>query len=305
MKCAKPNTNGEYAAKRVSNDRGTCDASINMTKKSRGSIWARAILVPLVLIFVFTLTLLGLQTGGVLDEKYDDGYQDLRDAKEAYNGKLAYAETSGSWTDNTEYFSGGSGTDDSPWTIANAKQLAFLAKIINNNANAVVKSGGSSQTIATIRHACYKLTADINLSEHYWVPIGNFNGTDKGFAGKFQGNSKIVSGMVVDDRQGASGCMGLFGYLDDRSGQSGSNYGYIIDLTVFGEIYASTDSHEGIGGIAGSSDNYWTIRRCFSGVDINLMAGHAATERLHGVGGVIGAIGLVFAFVWLTKIFPF
>ena len=170
MKCAKPNKNGEYAAKRVSNDRGAYDASINMNAKggrarSRGSVLAKSILLPLLFILVFSLVLLGTQMQEISEYKFE-GVDFSHQAVHEYNIKKAQA-AEGLWSNDYEYLSGGSGTDNVPYLIANARQLAYLAKLINDNVNAVVVSGGSSVAIATIRTAVYKLTADIDLSAHF------------------------------------------------------------------------------------------------------------------------------------------
>lgn len=104
---------------------------------------------------------------------------------------------SGSWAGYQNDYTG-SGTTI---TIANAGQLARLAAVVN---------GGADFSGVTIN-----LTADINLGEHYWVPIGTaghrFNGT-------FNGGSKTVSGLNIND--GALDDAGLFGYCNGATIQN-------------------------------------------------------------------------------------
>lgn len=126
---------------------------------------------------------------------------------------------SGSWDEvgNQEDYSA-SGTTI---TIANAKQLAKLAAVVN---------GGADFSAVTIN-----LSADINLSAHYWVPIGTaahpFNGT-------FNGNNKTVSGLNIND--GSLDNAGLFGYASGAT---------IRNLTV---TAGSIAGDENVGVLAGS-----------------------------------------------------
>ena len=123
----------------------------------------------------------------------------------------------GSWADHQENYSF-SGTTI---TIASAEQLATLAAVVN---------GGGNFADYTIR-----LTANIDLSAHYWVPIGTstypFNLT-------FDGNSKSVSGLNINDADLENA--GLFGYADRAT---------ISNMTVSaGSIVAN----ENVGVLAGS-----------------------------------------------------
>ena len=126
---------------------------------------------------------------------------------------------SGSWAENhnQEDYSG-SGTTIS---IANAKQLAKLAAVVNE---------GADFSAVTIN-----LSANIDLSAHYWVPIGT---ATHPFKGTFSGDSKTVSGLNIND--GTLDNAGLFGYCSGAS---------ISNLTVSaGSIVAD----ENVGILAGT-----------------------------------------------------
>jgi hypothetical protein len=125
---------------------------------------------------------------------------------------------SGSWADNTQAYTPVSTTTI---LIQNAGQLAKLAAVVN---------GGADLSGYTIQ-----LDNDIDLSAHYWVPIGTathpFNGT-------FSGGSHTVSGLNIND--GTLDNAGLFGYASGAT---------ISNLTVSaGSIVAD----ENVGVLAGS-----------------------------------------------------
>ena len=133
---------------------------------------------------------------------------------------LCYHENDGLIWDNEEYdscvlnsngntncwdgtiadsYSGGDGTEENPYQITSAEQLALLAYQTNNN------TGGA---------AYYQLTANINLEKcgggyNVWTSIGN---AEHPFTGHFNGNQKHIvklydSGFVNDK-------VGLFGYTN-------------------------------------------------------------------------------------------
>ena len=101
-----------------------------------------------------------------------------------------------------EAYSGGDGTPENPYQIANAEQLALLAQQTNNG------TGGD---------ACYMLTDNICLNENpdvdpvLWTPIGHVVGNEPPyFTGHFDGNKMIISGLVCQSNSG-HGIAGLFG----------------------------------------------------------------------------------------------
>lgn len=106
-------------------------------------------------------------------------------------------------------------------TIANAGQLATLAAVVN---------GGADLSAVTI-----ELNGNIDLSAHYWVPIGT---STNAFNGTFVGNSKTVSGLNINDE--SLGNAGLFGYANEAT---------ISNLTVSA---GSIAGDENVGVLAGS-----------------------------------------------------
>ena len=86
---------------------------------------------------------------------------------------------------------------DAPYQISTGKELVYLAQLVNDGNNF------SGKTIV--------LTADIDLNNQAWTPIGNENGFDAelAFSGTFNGDGYTVSGLNVPDTY----FPGLFGQI--------------------------------------------------------------------------------------------
>jgi hypothetical protein len=94
----------------------------------------------------------------------------------------AASGASGNWISYaTSGFSGGSGSSKDPYRISNATQLAFIALQTNKGEK-------------KYSQAFYKLTRDIDLSGHYWTPIGT---SAKHFSGTLDGSGHTIKGLAV------------------------------------------------------------------------------------------------------------
>lgn len=146
----------------------------------------------------------------------------------ADNAKTTPAEPPGIWTDHAAAaFAGGSGTAEDPYQIATPQQMAKLAADINSGDESKKHSG---------EH--FKLTADLNLSAHRWIPIGSGDLSlgHYNFSGYFDGNGKTITGLYVDESQ-LGFCGGLFGIV----------YGYEIKNLTVKDAYvkkAADSSHD-------------------------------------------------------------
>ena len=141
-------------------------------------------------------------------------------------------------------FAGGSGTEDDPYLIAEASQLALLAKYVNEETPGYYEDG-----------VHYRLTADIDLGGYgNWTPIGSgptdgrypYENPRYAFQGVFDGDGHTVSGLNVN----------LAGTTTFTSaGLFGVNDGTIRNLNVSGEVHATTSNENkgtvAAGGIAG------------------------------------------------------
>lgn len=131
----------------------------------------------------------------------------------------------------------GEGTQDSPYVVETAEDLAFLAKSVNE--------GNSYEGKYIVQ------TADIDLGGKEWTPIGfqKINGAevDAPFSGVYSGLGHKVIGLSITKTP--TNHTGLFGYVMSGEVEAG-----IANLTVEGAITLDgvASSNIGIGGIAGA-----------------------------------------------------
>ena len=154
--------------------------------------------------------------------------------------------TSAAWDGTSTAEFGGDGSEASPFVIANGEQLARLAQDVN---------GGTDY-----EGKFFKLTADIDLGEKEWTPIG---GSNKYFKGTFDGNGYTVSNFTINKPE--ESYIGLFGY----------NKGTIMNLGV---EKAKISGSVRVGGVCGY--NYGTIKNCYNT--------GAVSGTISVIGGVCG-----------------
>ena len=107
-------------------------------------------------------------------------------------------------------YAGGSGTKDDPWLISTDKQLAKLAHDVTNG--------------NTYPGNYFKLTADIDLKQGKWMPIGTWKFNTKNsqksyfFAGKLDGDGHSIKNMNIEwtNEDGCEASWGLFSRLKGR-----------------------------------------------------------------------------------------
>lgn len=122
-------------------------------------------------------------------------------------------------------YAGGSGTKNDPYLISNDRELAKLARDVNN--------GNTSQAFLG---KYFKLTADIDLSGGIWMPIGKYynygngNGNNRLFFGKFDGNGHVIKNMHIQwEGTDAWSAWGLFSTLQ---GSSSTNLTTVTNLII-------------------------------------------------------------------------
>ena len=151
----------------------------------------------------------------------------------------------------------GSGTEDDPYQIGTAIGLEWFRDKVND-----ASSIGETKI-------CAELTADIDLENEAWTPIGNtdkIDGTDA-YSGTFNGKGHTISGLNVT---GEFVYAGLFSAVKD---------GTIRNLTVAGNV-SSNSSGGAAGGIVGYASNA-TIENCSNHCNV---AGNRSTVA----GGIVG-----------------
>lgn len=229
-----------------------------------------------------------------------------------------------SWISNPDYYStsfaGGSGSQGDPYLISNAAELAYLSKIFSDGTGYNNYSG-----------KYFKQTADIDLSAHYWYPIGASDAIDtsnnnySNFVANYDGDDFSVSGIrsmldpssldlenysgSITDRCALFGCVGNMNRNRKQSGKienvnirdseivGASAAG--IAIWVYGSIvncsnYATIKGYSEAGGILCDlygESNSLSISRCSNYGDIKLIY-HQKTGDVFGAAGIMyGALG--------------
>lgn len=213
-----------------------------------------------------------------IEQARQEGLAAIEQAYTSASGKLkklldsACAEDG--WNGITTSQPHGKGTEDEPYQIGTAQEMAWLAYAVNNQ----MESEGY----------CAVLTADIDLGYCQWPVIGvlSSNG-QRAYTGTFDGQGHTVSGLNITSLGGRQK-LGLFGVAQDA---------VIENLTVRGNIdltgVRSYDTTTGyiIGGVLGSGEGGGvTIRSCVSQVDISVSFVNDQKAQNSAVGGLVGRL---------------
>ena len=182
--------------------------------------------------------------------------------------------------------SGGSGTEADPYRIATAQDLADFRDAVNGSAK------------KSTSKLCAKLTANIDLGNEAWTPIGKMTNTYSdyvAFGGVFDGDGHTISGLKIDN---SAQYQALFGYVKG---------GTIKNLTVEGSVTTATTSSAYAAGIV-AYGNPVTMETCMNRVTVTVtqkgyaagVAAYANTGstitgctnqgNISGVGGYLGGI---------------
>ena len=193
---------------------------------------------------------------------------------------------------------GGDGLSwDAPILIANRAELAYLAKQVNAGANLTVDKNLSGGTLENkddsdsgFKGIYFALAADIDLSAHYWTPIGN---RDHPFRGNFDGKGHCVKGLRVKVETAVSkyAYAGLFGYASVGTLR---NLGVVLAPEGV-QAVPSTLASAYAGGIAGRASN---ISNCYVVGEGEVMAkgrsGRGDSGQievtLSDAGGIVGSL---------------
>lgn len=214
----------------------------------------------------------------------------------------AFAAASGSWASHadTSWYS----ADETEFTLTTAQQLAGLAALVGDG--------------ASFQDKTVKLGADIDLSAHFWMPIGIVrvknimyleNGTQEiryvyypfetiRFLGTFDGQGHTISGLTISDA--SFEFQGLFKYnsgtIKDLTinncnilsyryfgGVAGYNTGTIERCSVSGTVRSTGNGAGRMGGIAGY--NSGRIEDCSSSATVYREQNDGESR---GVGGIVG-----------------
>lgn len=151
------------------------------------------------------------------------------------------------WDGTSEPWTNGSGTENDPYLIETAANLAYLAEKVNE--------GYQAQDMAVFRYTYFLMTDDFDLNNINWTPIGNVNMNMEGyyFAGVFDGWYHNIDHLRIQSNADVCGLFsGLGGEWD---GTMADSYGQIKHLSVTnGNVNATGTGAAGIvGGVAGNA----------------------------------------------------
>ncbi len=186
----------------------------------------------------------------------------------------------------------GNGTQNDPWLISSAEELAGLAYTISQNTASANDKYAEGDATYFYSGKYFKLTNDVDLSKYYWRPIGvQGKNTSFGqsavtpcyFSGMFDGDYHMITGMFASNSDiSGSGYMngvGLFGSVSGYFLPSGD----VISTTIENIKLDKSESANGqgyyTGGIIGFASSLTNVLNCSS----NAQVGAGAC-----VGGIVG-----------------
>ncbi|MDE5558965.1 MAG: peptidoglycan DD-metalloendopeptidase family protein [Ruminococcus sp.] len=166
----------------------------------------------------------------------------------------------------------GSGTLNDPYQISSPAELKKLSEFVND-----------PDYCSHYAHAHYIQTADIDLENEEWTPIGigSINNTytyENMFHGSYDGNQHCIYNLKITKNNHV--VAGLFGYTD---GEYTENRGYIHDLVVTGDINSPQSMNSG--GIVGRIISGSVIENCGF---IGNISGGGNSSAWSGAGGIVG-----------------
>lgn len=219
-----------------------------------------------------------------------------------YDGEVSYLkdflQKRADWIDkamNEEHFFDGEGTEQSPYLIQTEEDLILLAD--------------SFQEGSPYSGAYFKQTADINLQNEEWTPIGS---SARPFKGVYDGNGYSIENLKVTAVNNTGEAAGLFGAIQNATVKNVRVESGVVNVTAqdaAGVVGRMSDSkvlncsngasvtnnassgHQMVGGVVGHATSPTTnsIVNCYNTGDIsapNAVGGSSC----RGVGGVAGHI---------------
>ena len=199
----------------------------------------------------------------------------------------AEGETVDTWdgTAIADGFAAGDGTQDDPFQIETAAQLAHFAKTVNEGEAYLYKY--------------IVLTADIDLANKEWTPIGNHSNP---FKGNFNGDNHTVTGMQIS---GELDRVGLFGECTKHNVNSaiknitvkdsvicginfvGAIVGYAKEINIENcrSIGNTINGKTDVGGICGKIGGYSVgkVSQCYNSSKVT---GRGRVGGIAGMGGI-------------------
>lgn len=169
-------------------------------------------------------------------------------------------------------YGGGSGTEEDPYLISNASQLALLSSTVAGGTSYYGKYFALTDDIWVNDTTGWEDWDMFNAPANVWTPIGKYtSNTDySAFRGSFDGRGHTVYGLYYSDNK--LSCTGLFGIVGPNTS------GCIKNVTVSQSFQEAVND---VGGIVGYLMDYGRIENCHH------------TSKVHGdqwTGGIVGYV---------------
>lgn len=209
-----------------------------------------------------------------------------RNLEKSQTDTVATTET---WLDHRDTDWEGSGTEDDPFLISSAEELAGLSYMVS--------------VFTNYNSKWFKQTANIDLRGYTWIPIG-YSRWDSGkpFDGHYDGDNYEIRNMYVYNKDTA-GYGGLFG----------QNYCSILRNINLKNIYVENrNTAQRTGGLLGMVEGDTTVTNChvqgvvIGGYKVGGIAGETTGITMRDcsfIGSVQGAerVGGIIGCVWETS----
>ena len=198
------------------------------------------------------------------------------------------------------------GDGTGPFSIGTPEALLGFANIVNGTAGSL-----EDKFVGEI----ITLTANLNLGNFKWTPIGTEDGGWSSFNGTFDGSNKEIKGLYVStyvDNAGLFGIVGgdgevknlkVKGIIDDgydAGGVAGFNEGSIINCSFDGSV----TGYGAVGGVVGYNSDFGTVSKSYNsgivtgdnaggivGENWGLVSESYNTGTVSGEGSVGGVVG--------------
>ena len=205
-------------------------------------------------------------------------------------GTMALAQTS-VWHGGRQIWTRGTGTENDPFLIESADNLAYLAYVVNKGYDT--------------KDMYFRLTTDIDLNgsaDLQWTPIGCgtggkwfsedgcfrgypsygyfYDGVIPSFHGHFDGGEHSISNIYIDNSEGIyANNIGLFGMAEgERNGQE-------VYPAVIENVFVTSGYIKGsiCGGIVANGNGTTMVSRCWNGATVDTV-GYSSGR----CGGIVG-----------------
>ena len=213
-----------------------------------------------------------------IDPSKNNSYPILRNAQAEQ--PIAYWTDFGNysieWYTSSDTVTYGDGSASNPYKISTAEDLAGLSYL-------VYSEQGPHEEKYYFSGVYFQLTANLDMSNYYWQPIGTENDrlnylAERFFAGNFDGGNHTISNIITPDGNiTAYSCQGLFGWVEANGYDVAIKNVNIANSTIYGNWHVGAV----VGRAVANNGGNLTIENCHS-------SSTTVIGRGANVGGIVG-----------------